>query len=125
LSGEEKQVMEAVLLKYGHVFHDESEGTFTGTDMVEHRIITGDAKPIRRAPYRIPFALRGEMERQVKDMLGKGVTRCDGAASKGHVRQTCYRTKFESLVCSLYSCTEDILYRSSEVANLFRPQSVE
>jgi hypothetical protein len=73
LSGEEKQVMEAVLLKYGHVFHDESKGTFPGTDVIEHRIITGDAKPIRKAPYRVPFALRGEMERQVKDMLDKGI----------------------------------------------------
>jgi hypothetical protein len=73
LSGNERQVMETVLLKYGHVFHDESDGKFPGTDVIEHRIVTGDAKPIRKAPYRVPYALRDEMERQVKDMLDKGV----------------------------------------------------
>jgi hypothetical protein len=40
--------------------------------LIEHRIITGDAKPIRKAPYRVPFALKKEMENQVQDMLNKG-----------------------------------------------------
>jgi hypothetical protein len=40
---------------------------------VEHRIITGDARPFRKAPYRVAYTLRDEMERQVKDMLNKGV----------------------------------------------------
>ena len=31
---------------------------FQGTDVVEHRIIKGDLKPIRKPPYRVPFALR-------------------------------------------------------------------
>jgi hypothetical protein len=39
--------------------------------LIEHRI-TGDAKPMRKAPYRVPFALK-EMEDQVQDMLNKGV----------------------------------------------------
>jgi hypothetical protein len=43
LSGEAKLVMENVLLKYAHVFHDESEGKIPGTDVIEHRIMTGDA----------------------------------------------------------------------------------
>jgi hypothetical protein len=60
LSGNEKQVMETVLLKYGHVFHNESDGKFPGTNVIEHRIVTGDAKPIRKAPYRVlmPYAMR-------------------------------------------------------------------
>jgi hypothetical protein len=52
--------MEPVLKRYRHVFHDESD-EFKGTDLVEH-LITGDAKPIRKPPYRVPFALRKEME---------------------------------------------------------------
>jgi hypothetical protein len=55
------------------VFHDDEEAEFKGTDLVEHRIITGDARPIRKAQYRVPYALRGEMEGQVKNMLKKGV----------------------------------------------------
>jgi hypothetical protein len=31
------------------------------------------AKPIRKAPYRVPFALRKEIQNQVQDMLAKGV----------------------------------------------------
>jgi hypothetical protein len=40
---------------------------------VEHRIETGDAKPIRKSPYKVPYALRKEMETQVNDMLEKGI----------------------------------------------------
>jgi hypothetical protein len=65
--------MEPVLSRYRHVFHLDENGPFKGTDLVEHQIVTGDAKPIRKAPYRVPFALRQEMETQVKDMLKKGV----------------------------------------------------
>jgi hypothetical protein len=46
---------------------------FLGTDLVEHRIETGDAKPIRRPPYRVSYALRKEMETQVNDMFEKGI----------------------------------------------------
>jgi hypothetical protein len=40
---------------------------------MEHRIDTGVAKPIRRPPYRVPYALRKEMETQAKDMLEKDI----------------------------------------------------
>jgi len=68
----ERAVMEPVLCKYKRVFHMNEDSPFQGTDLVEHRVITGDARPIRKAPYRVPFALREEMETQVKDMLRKG-----------------------------------------------------
>jgi hypothetical protein len=60
--------MEPVLRKYKHIFHVERSNDFKGTDLIEHRITTGDAKPIRKGPYRVPFALK-EMENQVQDML--------------------------------------------------------
>ena len=72
LTVEERSVMEP-LMKYKHVFHQEGSNDFKGTDLVEHRIVTGDANPIRKAPYRVPFALRQEMQNQVNDMLAKGV----------------------------------------------------
>jgi hypothetical protein len=75
LSPQERKVLEPVLLKYRHVFHEEGSNDFKGTDLVEHEIITGDAEPIRRPPYRVPFSLRQEMDRQVQDMLKKGVIR--------------------------------------------------
>ena len=42
----EKAVMEPVLRKYSHVFHIDEDSQFTGSDLVEHRIVTGDARPI-------------------------------------------------------------------------------
>jgi hypothetical protein len=65
--------MEPVLRKYRHIFHVEGSNDFRGTDLIEHRIITGDAKPIRKAPYRVQFALKKEMDNLVQDMLNKGV----------------------------------------------------
>jgi len=58
LSRAERSVMEPILLKYRHVFHEESTNDFRGTDLVEHKNVTGNAKPIRKPPYRVTFALR-------------------------------------------------------------------
>ena len=73
LSHAERSVMEPILEKYRHVFHEEGSNDFRGKNLVEHKIITGNAKPIRKTPYRVPFALRKEMEGQVQNMLRKGV----------------------------------------------------
>jgi hypothetical protein len=56
-SSEEQGVMEPVLRKYRHVFHLDENSQFKGTDLVDHQIVTGDARPTRKAPYRVPFAL--------------------------------------------------------------------
>jgi hypothetical protein len=42
---------------------------------MEHQILVGDAKPIRKLPYRTPYALREEMQDQIQKMLAKGVIR--------------------------------------------------
>ena len=73
LNTRERSLMEPVFAKYMNVFHDDKDNQFKGTDMVEHRIITGNAKPMRKAPYRVRFPLRGEMKSQVRDILQKGV----------------------------------------------------
>jgi hypothetical protein len=73
LSQEERAVMGTVLTKYRHVFHEASSHDFPRTDLVEHRIVTGDTRPIRKSSNRVPFALRKEMENQVQEMLRKGV----------------------------------------------------
>jgi hypothetical protein len=65
--------MEPILLKYRRVFHDDVCNDFRGTDVIEHRIVTGDAKPVKRPQYKTPYALRPDLDRQVKAMLDKGV----------------------------------------------------
>jgi hypothetical protein len=72
LTEEERQVLEPVLLKYRGVFH-ENQNEFRGMYEAEHRIITGDAKSIRRPQYRTPYILRQESDNQVQEMLRKGV----------------------------------------------------
>jgi len=71
----ERQLLEPVLWKYAHLFHDEETNDFRATDVVEHQIELEDTRPIRRPQYRTPFALRGEMKAQVENMLAKGVIR--------------------------------------------------
>lgn len=43
------------------------------TTMIEHRIETGDANPIRLPPYRIPQALQGTLREEIRDMLANGI----------------------------------------------------
>jgi hypothetical protein len=54
LSDEERAETEPVLMRYAHVFHGEESGEFGKTDLVRHRIETGNAPAIRKAPYRVP-----------------------------------------------------------------------
>ena len=72
LSEKERKLTEPVLLEYAHVFHDEET---KGTDVIEHQILVGDAQPIRRLQYRVPYSLRDEMKAQVKKMLDKDIIR--------------------------------------------------
>ena len=75
LNQEDRELIEQILLKYAHVFHDEETNDFKGTNVIEHEIPIGDARPIRRPQYRTPYALRKEMQTQVENMLDKGVIR--------------------------------------------------
>jgi hypothetical protein len=45
LSPSERAVIEPVLVKYQRIFYVEGSNDYKGTDLIEHRIITGDAKP--------------------------------------------------------------------------------
>jgi len=58
LPKEERHLIETVLLKYAHVFHDEDTNDFKATDVVEHEITVERDTPIRRPQYRKSFALR-------------------------------------------------------------------
>ena len=67
--------MEPVIIKYAGIFHDDEDNDFRCTNVLVHKIETGPAAPIRTAPYKTAFALRQEMNRQVRKMLDKGVIR--------------------------------------------------
>jgi len=73
LNQEEGEVIEPLLLKYAHVFHNEETNDYKGTNVIEHEIPIGDARTIMRPQYKTPYALRQQMQAQVKKMLDKGV----------------------------------------------------
>ena len=72
LSGEEKSRLRDLLLEFDDVFALDST-ELGSTDVVQHRIDTGDQLPIRQPARRIPFALRQTVDELVEDMLRRGV----------------------------------------------------
>lgn len=61
LSQEERATIEPVLVRFANVFHDDETNAFKSTDIIEHKIETADARPKRRPPCRVSFALKEEM----------------------------------------------------------------
>ena len=57
--------------KYSNVFAT-SDKNIGRTDLVQHNIETSDARPIRRAPRRLPMLQQEDCEKDIKDMLDKG-----------------------------------------------------
>jgi hypothetical protein len=77
LSKREKQVLLPVIEEYLDLFCNESTGVLPTTTKRCHEIRTGDPLPIRKNPYRVPYALREEMKRQLDEMQAKGIiTHC-------------------------------------------------
>ena len=62
-------VEKGLLARYDDVFQDKPGRT----DIVEHCIPTGSAKPIRLPPYRLPHAYRSEVKNEIEDMLRSGI----------------------------------------------------
>jgi hypothetical protein len=59
-------------MEYQNLFKN-PEGKIPRTDFRYHRIDTGNATPIKRNPYCIPYALRDELENQTDEMIKEGV----------------------------------------------------
>ena len=68
----EKAQLLQVLHKYKSAFalHDYDLGRCT---IIEHAIDTGNAEPVRKPPYRTPFAQRTIVENELKKMLDMGI----------------------------------------------------
>ena len=93
---EERKLIEAVLLDYAHMFHDEQAEDFKGTD-VEHQVLLEDTRPIWKPQYRLLYALREE--NQVEELLRNGVIReskspCSNPAILVPKRKPDGKTKF-------------------------------
>ncbi len=62
----------ALLVEYQDVFSS-GDDDIGKTGVVKHRIETGDAPPIRQKPRRMPPVLQAEADKQIKDMLDRGI----------------------------------------------------
>jgi hypothetical protein len=49
LSRAEREIIERVLIKYAGTFHNDQDNDFKSTNVVVHKIETGDATPIKKA----------------------------------------------------------------------------
>lgn len=72
LTKDEAKAAKEFLKKNGNVFV-ERENPLGKTDVVQHRIDTGEAHPIRQAPRRLPVAKQEEVTKLVHDMKEQGI----------------------------------------------------
>jgi hypothetical protein len=72
LSVREAQALEELMADYQDVFETKSVD-YGRTDIVYHRIDTGDARSIRQPPRRLPLAKQAEVNGMLDDMKSKGV----------------------------------------------------
>ena len=72
ITKEEVTQLEALVQEYTDVFTIDPSDLCT-TDRITHGIETGDQRPIRQPPRRVPFALRDQVNKMVQDMLDRGI----------------------------------------------------
>lgn len=71
IEADQQEQLRIFLDKYQDVFSMKGElGRFDG---LPFRIETGDARPVRQMPRRVPFHLKPELDRQIDAMLDQGV----------------------------------------------------
>eukprot|EP00731_Ephydatia_muelleri_P003291 Em0001g3291a len=69
LTQKQKKELDALRTEFGDVMSD-----LPGkTEIVEHRIETGDAKPVRLPPYRLPHAYRDIVKKELEEMEKHGI----------------------------------------------------
>jgi hypothetical protein len=73
LEKRDRQLLEPVLRRYKHLFYGLGSRELGCTRQVEHSIETGDAKPIKKSPYRTPHALKLVVDEHIDDMLKRGI----------------------------------------------------
>ena len=71
-SMEQQNKFKEILIKYESVFskNDEDLGK---TNVVEHRIPTGESLPVKQYPYRVPLAKREIAEKEIQKMAERGI----------------------------------------------------
>ena len=71
MNDEQIGVLTSLLNEYQDVFAT-STNPFGRTSITQRRIITGESKPIKQGPRRLPLQLKEKVEEEVEKMLAKG-----------------------------------------------------
>ena len=69
LTKDERETLQLLLHNYKDIFKD-SPGH---TKLAEHKIPTGEARPVRLPPYRIPYVFRNTVKTELSEMLEAGL----------------------------------------------------
>jgi hypothetical protein len=69
----ERDVLKPVMKDYYELFLYDRSGLLPCTGKGFHEIKTGDALPIKKNMYKVPFALRNEMKIQLDEIIQRGV----------------------------------------------------
>jgi hypothetical protein len=73
LTGEYQKLLGDILRKYCHLFYELGSREIGCTSYVKHAIDTGDARAIKKNPYRIPHALKSVVDEHIQEMIAKGI----------------------------------------------------
>ena len=79
LTGEKKYQLADLLVEYQDIFLAK-DGELGCTSLVEHKIDTGDAKPIKQPPRRVPLAQKSVVEEELNKMLKQGIIETSDSA---------------------------------------------
>ena len=69
LSTEQQEQLRGVLTEFDQVFQNQPGQT----QLAEHRIETGSARPVRLPPYRLPQAYRSDVQQELQEMLAQKI----------------------------------------------------
>ena len=72
LTSDQKESVIKLLNQVEHLF-SKGKTDIGKTDLVTHKIETGDSQPIKQAPRRLPFSKRHESEQEIQNMLNTGI----------------------------------------------------
>lgn len=74
LSVNEKEKISTLISQYSDIFAQNPKKPKVVTNM-HHHIVTNDALPIKRKPYRLPHAWNSEIDKQIQEMLQNDIIR--------------------------------------------------
>jgi len=73
LGARDQDILKPVLQQYKHLFYGLGSTEFGCTSQVEHNTETGEARPIKKNPYRTPHALKSVVDEHINEMLEKDI----------------------------------------------------